>query len=409
MRGASVVPKVIKYPYLLALASLAPLVWPTLPMNTAVFDYVNALFVFALWICLLFRHQVRVRLLAPMGLILFASLLSMLNSHAVVTNWVTILQEVYLFVTFLTIYNAIESEDDMRVLVAAWIACAALQSALTLLELRGNASLRAQGTFENPNMAASYLGVSAFLIWQSQTRLRWYHNGLFLLLIFGGIFATKSLSALLGSVLGLGSIAGFQWMRSQASRQGRVGFVALALVVTAVALAPGIRTIHNYFDRLPKSVDERAVIWSAGFKSFRDNPMGTGIGPAGFNEVGFVSGGYWGVGRRISLHSDYLSFLVERGVLGFAGLAAFLLSVGAMLLEGIRATRSERNLLWWLGLGAMFVFILIDAASHEVLHYRHVWLAFGLIAAQSRIAQDGRRDRVPTSGARPVQGTVSGR
>jgi O-antigen ligase len=143
--------------------------------------------------------------------------------------------------------------------------------------------------------------------------------------------------------------------------------------------------MHNFLDRLPKSTDERTVIWKTGIDTFLSNPMGTGIGPGGFGEAGFVSGGYWGVGRRISLHSDYLSFLVERGVLGFAGLIIFLVAVALTARRCLRTARSEREMLWACGLIAMFLFILIDAGSHEVMHYRHVWLAFGLLAAQAKI------------------------
>jgi hypothetical protein len=60
------------------------------------------------------------------------------------------------------------------------------------------------------------------------------------------------------------------------------------------------------------------------------------------------------------------------------------------MLAGARGdARSREERAWILGLCAIFLFVLIDAFGHEVMHYRHVWLALGLIVSQCRLEQRG--------------------
>jgi O-antigen ligase len=391
----------LKYPYFVSVAALVPLISPSLPLNSEFVDYVNALFFFALWIPLLMRRRFEGRLYVPMGVIFLGSLIAMFNSPALATCVTTLVQEVYLFVFFLTLYNVIESDADIRALVLPWLVFAAVEGVIVLSQLRADPVLRARGTFDNPNMAASYLGISSFLLLQPVARIPWPARALFLFLTWGGMFATKSLSALLACILGLGSMSVVYAMQGRAGNRLKIvlGLAAVVILIVGVTLTSG-QSISNYLDRLPRSTDERTAIWKTGVKTFLENPLGIGIGPAGFAEVEFVRGGHYGVGRRISLHNDYLAYLVERGVLGFCGLAGLLGTMAYLAYRAIKGARSNRGMLWALGLSGMFVYILVDAMTHEVTHYRHVWLAFGLIAAQARLAD--RAGRAPESDRQPT-------
>lgn len=396
----------LKFLFFFCAAGLTPLIRPALPGNTAIFDYVAAAFMFIFWIGLLLGGQIKTRLGAPMALIFLASLIAMLNSAALPMNLLTLAQEAYLFLFFLTLYNLLETQQDFKTLVHSWIFFAGVQGAVMANEILHDSGVRAQGTFDNPNMAGSYLGLSVFLVFQPFTRLGWYVKGLYLFLLLFGVFATKSLSAMLAVVVALGITSVLYWVRARGGNRGVLVVAALSAVIVVAAVSPWWLDTHNFLDRLPKSTDERTVIWQTGIETFLRNPLGTGIGPGGFGVAGFVSGGYWGVGRRISLHSDYLSFLVERGVLGFTGLLLLLVALALGLRRCLRAVKSDRELLWVASLAGMLVFILVDAVSHEVMHYRHVWLAFGLMTAYGLLA--GKVHLEPVSGRQPARRVVLG-
>jgi O-antigen ligase len=143
-----------------------------------------------------------------------------------------------------------------------------------------------------------------------------------------------------------------------------------------ILILPQLMQVPNFLDRAQDSSEGRYFIWKAGFESFINNPLGMGIGPGGFKETG---------GVEAELHSDYLSFLVERGIIGFIGLLSLVGTVVSMLRHCIKNAHSEQEFLWAVGLCAIFLFILINALTHEVMHFRHVWFAFALIAAQEKL------------------------
>jgi len=385
-QGGSGLTTVLKYPYFIAVGALLPLIRPALPLNTSLLDFVNGPFILMILIWLVHRRAIEIRLGGPAVIVLIGSLLAMFNSGALASNAVALLQEVYLFMFLITVVNVIDDERDRRVLTYAWLWFAVLEGFLTLGGLRGQGEVRALGTFENPNMAASYLGVSAFLVLQVGWP-RWPARALLVLPMIGGMLAAKSLSALGGLMLGSAAVAFVYWLWTRSNVRKLIGILLVVGLVAGTGLAVVLANSEHFLDRLPKSAGERSVVWSSGIRSFLDNPLGIGVGPAGFREVGYVSGGHYGIGRRISLHDDYLAFLVERGVIGFAGLLLLFASLGRALLGLLERSRTDDELISAAALTGMFVFILADSAFHEVTHYRHVWLAFSLILASERLQQ----------------------
>jgi O-antigen ligase len=273
---------------------------------------------------------------------------------------------------------------------------AMVEGAAAVLELRGSMVARSQGTFPNPNLAASYLGMSLFLVCQAGPRVRWPWRLLFLVPVIGGTLATKSLSAVLACTVGGLVIGAVGWARGSGALRRRVAVLGVALLVAVLVMIPMVLQMEHFLERLPRSAGERTVVWSAAARSFLSNPLGLGVGPAGFREVGYVQGGQFGVGRRISLHDDYLAFLVERGVIGFAGLVLLLVALAAAIIRASRDTASDDEVMRVAGLAAMFVFTLVDSMTHEVTHYRHVWLVWALILALESMLRRARTE-VPSA------------
>lgn len=395
MDGQPRVIRRLKVAYLAILPVLLPVVSPQLPGNTTIFDFVNVAFIGVFMSYMLLTRRLETRLGGVLGLIFFASLISMLNTRNLGTNMLTVLQELYLYIFFLTLYNIIDSQEDVRLVGRVWLLCAAVEGAILLSQLLADLKIRALGTFLNPNMAASYMGISLFTVLLVSGGPRRLLKLACWLLVLAGMVATKSMSALLSfGVPGTILFAGY-WLRAGVSRKAKLALGALVVLAIVAAVSPQLLGIKNYGDRMDKSAGGRVLLWQAGLNSFLENPLGIGIGPAGFEQVGgLITGGEFGTGRRKELHSDYLSFLAERGILGFTGLVLFIASFYMILWRSVWWSYPwDRLFLSVLGLGGMFMFMWIDSVTHEILHYRHVWLAFGLMASQERLLRKNRQER----------------
>jgi O-antigen ligase len=375
----------LKWAYFLAIGALVPVIKPALPMGTSIFDYFNTFFIGIFIFYLLIYRKHELPLIRPLLFILFGSLTSMLNSRFLVVNLTTLVQELYLFMFLAVLYNVLDSERDLLTLVRFWFLAAAVEGLLLLKDVIAEPTLRAEGTFDNPNMASCYLGMSMFLVlFPIFPSARLVKLAMWAAVVCGMI-ATKSISALLASAVAGTALASAYWFRAGARMRVRFALVALVVVVTGGAMLGQVLGTHNFADRLPGSAEGRSVLWKAGIESFLANPLGIGVGPAGFEQVYVVSGGSFQGTRRKELHSDYLSFMAERGIIGITGLLFFVGAVWLLLRRSARLVRSQEQFLMVLGLSGMFIFALVDAVSHEVFHYRHLWLALSLIAAQWKL------------------------
>jgi O-antigen ligase len=390
-------PSILKRLYFLALAMLCPIVYPSLPFNTAALDYINLAFgsLFLLYGAL-GRKKLQVRLLLQFTLLILASLIAMFNSPVLRISILTLAKDIYLFGFFLLLYNLIDSERDMRLLLRFWLFVASLEGGLALANVYGNFWLvptadptRANGTFENGNMLASYVGVTFFFVFQRYFDMGWLGRALAGLLIFGGIYATKSMSAMLGFLLGMMLlIVGYWWQGSWQQRL-KLGMGGLMLAAAVTVSLPMIMQTKNFVDRAPRSSEERFEIWQAGYESFFAHPMG--VGPGAFKYVGHSP--YNAEGTRTELHSDYMGALVERGVLGLFAYLAFVSTVISMVVYCLKQAETEREFLWGLGMAAVSMFIFTNALTHEVMHDRHVWVAFAIIAAEEKLIKRSRGSR----------------
>lgn len=366
--------------YFVGVAVLLPLVEPSLPANTTFFDYLNLVGIGVVGFGFLLGNRVEVRLVVPATIILLGSLLSMLNSEALAVNLIMIGKEVFLFLIFITLYNLIRTEEDIHFLVRAWMLMAVVESALIFSQIAADFPIRATGTFRNPNMASSYLGISVFLCFESLwTRRRSLALAYAVFVGLAMLLGTKSLSATGSLLASLGVVFGGYWTLAGTGRRARLVLGTGLVVTAAVLVLPQVVTLPHFLDRLPGSFEERFLMWVVGAEMFLENPLAMEVGPGAFIEVGSVAG------RRVTLHSDYLSFLVERGAIALAGLLILLLAIATLLFQSILRARTVGQLTWALGLTGMFIFPVIDAFSHEVSHYRHVCVMAALIAAHWRL------------------------
>lgn len=381
--------------YFLLLAALLPLSMPSLPGNLILVDLVNMGFFFLFIILFsIKRKQIKLQLVGPIAVILFGSLIAMFNTQALAFNIFTITQDLYLFVFFLVLYNIVEDQRDLKMLLACWLFFCVAQGGLAVLGSYIQFSVgssgvsevedlsRSRGTFANSDALASYLGVSFFIIFQPFFKFGWFWNLVFGSVIFLGMFATKSMSALLGFSLGTVMVFVLYWLYIRGIKKLRLSIIAFIVALSSVFyVMPKMMEAENFLERMPRSAGARKEIWMAGYESFLRFPMG--IGPGSFKKTG--KGPLNREGKRAELHNDFISYLVERGPIGLIGLLILYGSFVLIVSINFKKAETDEEVLWALGLMGMLTFIMVDALNHEGMHYRHVWLAFGIIAAQSKL------------------------
>jgi O-antigen ligase len=129
------------------------------------------------------------------------------------------------------------------------------------------------------------------------------------------------------------------------SRRGWLIFALCGVFLGVFSTVPVFRDrAVSILDRSHSSNKERLHMWRAGEDMWKSHPI-LGIGPGNVKSasVGYQTPeekvwGPWG-----HLHSLYMNFLAERGLLG---LAAFFLFIGALLLELWQAWRRSTGDLW---------------------------------------------------------------
>ncbi|MBN1584491.1 MAG: O-antigen ligase family protein [Anaerolineae bacterium] len=351
-------------------------------------------------------------LFMPIWLILLSSSLATLSGIAVGDSIIAIVQEIYLFVWFVCVTNAlcVFSLPDLDRLMKVWSVVACAEAVTTVMGmLRIGPSMfytlpyrdrylreglvRAVGTYVNPNAVAVYLSVSFFVvlatswpIWLRFVLGAW---------IFVGMFGTGSNGALMTTLGGLAVLIGLYSTvknRRETVLWGAVagigtGIVAAAFLSLVLFLSPesGLDfggLLFMTLGRLSSSLSRRIDLVGFAWKAYIRHPWGTG--PNSFATL------------NASLHNDYAAFWFERGPLGLIG---WLLLVASACWSALRTANQlvDKRRRWpVLALGAGMLACAVNAFSHEISHMRQVWmlLAFLFAASYAGLARQNRSSDV---------------
>jgi O-antigen ligase len=356
---------------------------------------------------------VRLPFALSMGLMIAAGVFAaMLGAHAIL-GMQAILQDLLMLAWCLAIANVCRTPESLGIVVGAWvwsaIAWAGLLVASASFGIGGIsgqdvAAGRASLTFPNPNQAGSYFAVSLMVLLAAGVPRRRAARRAAVILVAIAIIFTSSNAALGGTFVGL-LLAGVLIVRR---RKGTVPAIAvgvlatLALVAVAVVLVgtgiltsaqeSDIRIVRNTLGRSEQSADDRLLR----FDELRDLYLSGGVigyGPAASKQTQMDLG----VSIPKSAHNDLFATLVERGVIGVVGLALLIGSLArkaASLASGRLLPAFTGAILATPYLVGGVVIVAIASISHEVLHFRHVWALFGVMAAVDLWAVD-RSSGVP--------------
>jgi len=229
--------------------------------------------------------------------------------------------------------------------------------------------LRNTGIMDNPNMLAYYLGVSAIVVTLFGTQLRFFHRALVrymvLLLQVGAIVSTLSRTALVSA---LGVLAWICMLRGSLILK-RPLKVVLGLFLGVLPLFllfftdSGSGLLQRFQLYESYSVRYRLLIWQRGLELWSHYPV-TGIGLGQFNHLSAFD---------IRLHNQYLTFMVEAGLIG---MLLFLLGLMLSMARLLRAAKAG-NLACSLS-GAVLSYTLVWSLTGNPLFFRPLWVALAL-------------------------------
>ncbi len=414
--------------YLVLLVCLVPVVVPSGPARTAIVDalIVPGLGAFAVLV-LTKREVVDVPFLVPVMLMSLGSMIAVVNAVSPAASFLTMSQDAYLYLWFIMLVHLLRRRDLDGIGVAwAWAAnaVAALgivwvvtEGHLSALDLIKPTGRRAYGTFYDPNMFASYLVMSLFIVLGLGRRigrlLRW--GSISLLAV--ALVATKSNGGMLSLVA---SLAVWALVRAWTRRTSPVALAAAGLIVASVLLT-GLWLIvglgvggsqleaiqrQSFLARASHSSEGRFKIWQNLQRTYAKSPLGIGPGNSRWQTVSVEDRMRPDSMVQKEAHNDYLAYAIERGPLALLGLLALLAQAYWKLAQAWRRRAHPRARGSSVGpLVASAAGALVAASIHaltiEVFHFRHFWMLLAIVCAIEGVPARGRAQE-----RRPLEDTV---
>jgi O-antigen ligase len=384
----------------LAAVALLPVLRPSGPGNSAPVDVVIVVVIGATLLSVIAsRSPIRLPYAVPVGVLVVAGAVGALL-HEPTSAAVTALgQDVLVFLFAAAIVNACRTPDEIGAVLRTWSITATIWAWVMIVAvvigdnglagITARTGTRASLTFGDANLAASYFVISFLMVVASQTPRRRVLRCIAYVVLGTAVLLTGSL----GGMLTLGLALGVLTVCSVARRFGGMAAVAIMLLVAPLVFV-GVRAaydsvtsaaqdpnsaFHDSFGRVSSSSASRDQILSEDVKLLgRASPLGEG--PTSTKaalereQVIYVK----------EAHNDYLATAIERGVLGVLGLV---LLAGALVMRSRQALARghepamARAVPRVPALIAALLTVACSAMFYEVLHFRHVWVLFGIVAA----------------------------
>jgi hypothetical protein len=383
---------------------LLPLLKPAGPLNLAPVDglMAPAVLAFLLWAGMS-RWRLRWPYAVPAALMMAGGALAALFGPVPSASAVALVQDAWLLVWCWALVNLASSPERMRVLLGAWAYAGVVWGVLLFVGLTlGLHWLTGQDASEgsrtalrtgDPSYGASYLFVSLMIIWATgRPRRRPVRIAAYIVLV-AGILSTGSNSGMVSLIVGVSaaSVIGAYGRRGPALAVAWGAALLLVGVVLASTVNLGdlqrkahssnIAFLRDGIGRSSVSVAQRSMLLQESIVLRRDGGA-LGTGPVSTKprlearRAQFVK----------EAHDDYLASIIERGPLGLLGFLLLLAGVGIRVVSlttkrlapGFAAVVVRPHAL----VGAI-AGTAVAMAVYELLHLRHVWAMFALVAALS--------------------------
>jgi len=381
--------------------ALLPLLRPAGPANTAPLDVFIGLSVGACFVwALVSRQRWRFAYVLPMALFVVGGALGALAGPVPARALIALTQDLWVLAWCICIANVCRTPQALALLLRTWIVASLVWAVLLLIgEYAGNAYLagtqsneggRTSLTFGDANFSANYFFLSMMFIAATRYPRKRPVRLLAYALLLPPWALSGSNSGIVELSLGITLIAAVALYR----RFGAVPTVAIGcfFLLFAVAVVPQIpltriqNAAHDSQYRLLRDWVGRSQRTAGQRKELLRESV-----------VLYYKGGFLGTGptstiKRLATtqapfareaHDDYLAALVERGVIGAAGV---LLLVGSVLARAGSLVRRQPSAAFaevvprTAPILAAVIGTLVLGTVYEVLHGRHVWALFGIVA-----------------------------
>ncbi|HEY6793141.1 MAG TPA: O-antigen ligase family protein [Kineosporiaceae bacterium] len=346
------------------------------------------------------RHKLRIPYVIPVGLLIAGgAVAAVVHEVGALGAALTLDQDAYVLLWGVALANLVARTALLRTALRAIGVSGVGWAAVMIVGVVGHVPAlsgvtaregsRASLTLGDPNLAANYFLVALFVLRASRYPRRAVVRWPCCLVVLAAMFLTGSnggaLTLLLATAVGV--------VLRLARTRGGGPAIALALILGAGAVAAlslvdlggvalraqtSLPALRDSIGRQAESSSSRDALTAEGAQLWRDDGM-VGVGPGRTkaelvrNQAPYVK----------EAHDDYLAAFVERGAIG---------GIGVLLLLGDLLVRAQRIALRPVAddvtpilprpelLAAAVVAVLVSASLYEVLHFRHVWALFGIVA-----------------------------
>ena len=384
----------------LAVATL-PWVVPRGPGNVSPVDLFIAL---ALVACLVWGvtsgHGWRLPYAVAIALTLAGGALGALAGPVPESGLIAITQDLALVAWGWTLVNIASSRRALSILLRTW-AYSSIAWALTLFAALalGMSSLAGQTesegsrtalTFGDPNVSANFYFISIMIIWATQRPRRSAARFAAYALLVAALLSTGSNSGIVSLVVGSAAalLLAVYRRRGPVAAGTALAFIVLVGGFAASTVSPSsfqtrahdsrYAFLRDGIGRGQSSVEQRDTLLQQSISLYETGGL-LGQGPVSTkprlqHELAPLAK---------EAHNDYFAALTERGVLGLLGLLVLVLGLGTRTIslltppvERFAGVLVKPNALVGAVVGTMAAMTV-----YELLHVRHVWALFAIIAA----------------------------
>jgi lipopolysaccharide/colanic/teichoic acid biosynthesis glycosyltransferase len=385
-----------------------PVVHPTGPGNSSPVDVllIASMVTAMVWLAATHR-KLRAPYVIPVLLFIGAGAASGLVSPLPTTALSSVAIDILLFAWCTTVVNVVSGPRAMRYALVAWswsgIFWAALfvvawAAHLTPFEgispANGN---RLAFTFGDPNYASWYWDATIFVVFASRAPgKRWMRFVGYGFLVWALVLTESN-----GGMVALGVGIVFLLMLKHYRRHGWAGAIATLLVAglavgaffTAVplnsirqwALNSNQALLVNSIGRSAQSSNERGLLVQESIEVYQHSDGVLGLGPMSTKQLL----ANWNYPYSNEAHDDWLAALGERGVLGLLALlmlAGCVVSRAGPVLRRPLSAAMAAAVPAPAGIVAGVLALGVNSFFEEVLHFRTLWLLFGITAVLGREA-----------------------
>jgi O-antigen ligase len=383
--------------------AMLPLLVPAGPANIAPVD---ALIALSIVTCLLWAgrsgHRWRVPYVVPVVLLLAGGAIGGMLGPVPRSAVIALVQDGVLIVWCWAVVNLAHRAANLRLLMTTWAYSSIVWATLVFVGLAtGTRALtgqierqgtRVHLTLADPSYAANYLLLSLFVMWAiGRPRRAWLRRSAYVLLI-AAMVPTGSNSGMLSLIVGVGVATAVGAYRRHGIVPAASAAAAVAVVGFLLVSGFNLRGVEERAAGSPHafvrdgigrgtSVDQRSMLVGESLPLYRSAPP-LGQGPVSTKarlraqQAPFIK----------EAHNDYLAALIERGAVGFLGVAILVaallrraLSVaGGPLANGFASVVLRPN-----ALAGAIAAVLVVSVVYEIFHVRHVWTMFAFVAALS--------------------------